>query len=1095
LSPLPFDFIQRLNEPAEAELFAGRFILEREAGVGGMGVVYRAVDRESGEPVALKILRRLEPAAVSRFAREAEALWRLEDPHVVRYLAHGESEEGEPYLAMEWVEGESLLGRLERERTAPLAVEDVVRLGLGLSRALAAAHAVGIVHRDVKPSNVLLVNGALSQPKLADFGIARATSTATRTTTQGVVLGTVGYMAPEHARGRPDIDGRADLYSLGCVLFRCLTHSDVFEGSGALTVLAKSVLHEPRRARELRPDVPPELDELVADLLAKERNERPASTTIVTERLTRVLDNLSRFAPGAAFGRYVIERRLGAGGMGQLFLAEDTTLHRRVALKILHRQSPILHEARPLARLNDPNVVTLFDVGEHDGVPFLAMEYVEGKTLRTFIGEASPPTAERLRWMTELGRGLAAVHRAGLVHGDVKPENVMITEAGAVKLLDFGVARSAAAAAPEAPMGTLAYAAPEQRRGAAFDARADQYGWALVAKECLVPLPAGLAPVVERALKEDRDARFSSMDALLSATRPKGRLRAAAWALGAALLVASGALGIVAWRGKPPPPRALAAAPENVIITALPVSVTCTPAAVTAFRQGLQAMREASWIRARRAFESAVQADPGCPEVHVQLVVTGELDGSKASRREQLRRALGFRDALSERDRAVLAAETPRVEPDRPANDEALQRYAEAVKRFPGDAELLVLAAERTLSTAPDRAAIDRAVAWVERATRVDPEYADAWQLQARFFDHIGRHADALRSLDRCLEVAKGATDCMRERMAHLRRQGQCSEAVQEARHFVSWEPQSELAYLDLALALAADGAKRETVAEALSLRWARVPEERKEALRLMETAELAQWEGDFAAAQQNAERLEQWAIAKGAHGFQVRATVLTVESLLEIGDARGAAAAADRFMRRNAAWVQEETSSFQESYAEPRLLGAELEGGRISVAEWRDLGAAWERKQSRRVLPVQTWALRWGNAGPALDGREALAAAPDADASGPAPSMDVDALLGIIDAYTGRIHLQAGDPAGALPSLQHASQSCMSFDFGPLAMRSHWWLGEAQEKLGAPQLACAAYRKVIARWGHAKPVSVVARDAKRRAASLGCKVDSAHGP
>ncbi|WP_394841003.1 protein kinase [Pendulispora brunnea] len=267
----------------------GRFLVEKEAGRGGMGIVYRAFDRMTERAVALKVLRKTDATAIRRFATEADALGKLEHPDIVRYLAQGIAEDGSPYLAIEWIEGENLSARLGRaiDQREQLPLEDVLELGQRLASALAAAHAIGIVHRDVKPSNILLVGGNLRRPKLADFGIVRAANTE-HETTAGTMLGTVGYMAPEQARGEEHLDGRADLFSLGCVLFRCLTYRDPFAGPDPVTVLSLLLTQHPPRPSELRPDVPPDLDALVMQLLSKERERRPASASDVERVLLRI---------------------------------------------------------------------------------------------------------------------------------------------------------------------------------------------------------------------------------------------------------------------------------------------------------------------------------------------------------------------------------------------------------------------------------------------------------------------------------------------------------------------------------------------------------------------------------------------------------------------------------------------------------------------------------------------------------------------------------------------------------------------------------------------------------------------------------------
>lgn len=269
-----------------------RFLIEREAGIGGMGIVYRAIDQTTGAVVALKVLRKTDLASTRRFANEIKALERLSDPAIVRYVAHGILDDGEPYLAMEWIDGVSLSERLT---SGPLTIPEVLTLGTRVASALRAAHELSVIHRDIKPGNILLPGGAIDRAKVADFGLSRFLG-APHVTTTGLGLGTPGYSAPEQVRGVDDIDGRADLFSLGCVLFRCLTNAEAFGGAEALTVIAKLVLEEPPRAKALRGDVPPDLDELIARLLAKDREQRPASAEAVIAALEDVGRGLPRLA-------------------------------------------------------------------------------------------------------------------------------------------------------------------------------------------------------------------------------------------------------------------------------------------------------------------------------------------------------------------------------------------------------------------------------------------------------------------------------------------------------------------------------------------------------------------------------------------------------------------------------------------------------------------------------------------------------------------------------------------------------------------------------------------------------------------------------
>ncbi len=249
-----------------------------------MGSVYRALDTTTRSLVALKVLSgRHDEHDAERFAREAEALAQLDHPAIVRYVSHGETDEGR-FLAMEWLDGEDLAARLKR---APLTMRESVRLGRRIATALAHAHGRGIIHRDVKPANVFLVGGVVDDAKLIDFGIARLDASAP-VTRAGMIVGTPGYTAPEQARGDGAIDARADIFGLGCLLYRCLAGVVAFPGETAVAVLAKILFDEVPAISESVPDVPQDLDELVARMLAKSPNARPRSAEEVAAELERI---------------------------------------------------------------------------------------------------------------------------------------------------------------------------------------------------------------------------------------------------------------------------------------------------------------------------------------------------------------------------------------------------------------------------------------------------------------------------------------------------------------------------------------------------------------------------------------------------------------------------------------------------------------------------------------------------------------------------------------------------------------------------------------------------------------------------------------
>ena len=264
-----------------ADLLEDRFEIEYRVQGGGMGEVFRARDRVSGQPAAIKVIATSQDPRGARFAREVQLLSELSHPGIVRYIAHGVTAAGAPFLVMEWLDGEDLRRRLQRE---PLSIGESVALATRVAEALGAAHARGIVHRDLKPSNLFLPDRRIDQVKVLDFGIAHQEG-LTQLTRTGTLIGTPGYMAPEQARGHGAIDTRADVYALGCVLFECLTGSRPFEGDSAIAILGKLLFEEAPRVSALWPDVPEDLDALVGRMLAKDPALRPSDGTSLAAAL------------------------------------------------------------------------------------------------------------------------------------------------------------------------------------------------------------------------------------------------------------------------------------------------------------------------------------------------------------------------------------------------------------------------------------------------------------------------------------------------------------------------------------------------------------------------------------------------------------------------------------------------------------------------------------------------------------------------------------------------------------------------------------------------------------------------------------------
>src|SRR5437870_5249735 len=246
---------------------AARYRVERELAHGRMATVFLAHDLKHGRPVAIKVLHPELAAAVgtTRFLREIGFAAQLHHPHIVPLHDSGE-QDGLPYFVMPYVEGESLRDRLEREPQLP--VPEALRIADDVAKALGYAHTLGVVHRDIKPENILLENG---HALVADFGIARAISAAgsDRLTETGIALGTPAYMSPEQAVENGPIDGRADVYALGCVVYEMLTGAPPFTGPTAQAILARHAVDAVAPIRTVRETVPRGVEQAVLKALAK----------------------------------------------------------------------------------------------------------------------------------------------------------------------------------------------------------------------------------------------------------------------------------------------------------------------------------------------------------------------------------------------------------------------------------------------------------------------------------------------------------------------------------------------------------------------------------------------------------------------------------------------------------------------------------------------------------------------------------------------------------------------------------------------------------------------------------------------------------
>ncbi|MDZ4687726.1 MAG: serine/threonine-protein kinase [Planctomycetaceae bacterium] len=291
----------------------GPFELGDRLGAGGMGIVYRAVYTKTGVPCAIKVLSpdvNDSPQVQQRFEREIAILKKLQHPHIVRYYGGGKVG-SQRFYAMEIVQGGSLEALLKQRTRLPW--EQALAYTRQIAEALEHAHAAGVIHRDLKPANLLIAPD--SKIKLTDFGIARDT-TATALTAAGKTVGTYAYMAPEQIRGKPPVDRRTDLYSLGCVLYEMLTGETPFDSDNAGELLVMHLQEEPSRVTSLVPDIPIWVEELVFRLLEKEPEERYYDALALQVAIDEVMTKVSQQASivGATMGG-AATKTAAAGGI------------------------------------------------------------------------------------------------------------------------------------------------------------------------------------------------------------------------------------------------------------------------------------------------------------------------------------------------------------------------------------------------------------------------------------------------------------------------------------------------------------------------------------------------------------------------------------------------------------------------------------------------------------------------------------------------------------------------------------------------------------------------------------------------------------
>lgn len=572
--------------------------------------------------------------------------------------------------------------------------------------------------------------------------------------------------------------------------------------------------------------------------------------------------------------------------------------------------------------------------------------------------------------------------------------------------------------------------------------------------------------------------------------------RRARWPLLAgaiALLAGAGLLAVVrqsaglsgspASAASPSPTTALSptTAPSVTPITDTELPKTSSPEALQAYREGLQALRDAAWGTANERFERAVALDPSCAAAHLRLAMTSRYLVNHESR-EIFRRAMTLRSSLGERDLLLLGAYEPLLLRDPPDTEEAVRRLRAAWQKHPGDVEFAYLIESVRVLPPPEEV-----FELTDRILALDPEYACAFHLKAAALRNLGKLEESLQTIEQCLSVSPSASDCLDEKGAIHMMGGQCEHFEEDTRLHLLTDPSTPSNYQDRAAALYALGRPRAAIQATLEQGWNNDTESRRPAVRHYDEGRLAVAEGRL----EDAERSLREAIRAAAPDVNemqhLRPTLVLVELEEEMGRVKEAAEVAGEFLTSRDAWRRAMTNSVWKD-ATMRLLSVRLRAGAVTREEYVAMRTAWLPQWTER-LPGSSRFAAWlyGYAYPAEtadEAKEALRALPDFSTSAP--------LVGIplADALMGKVYLLADRPEEALPYLKRAVARCDALGNPIQHTLSAYRLGKAHEARGEKEAACSAYGIVLDRWSRAK-ASVTARAAGERAKALGCSPDA----
>jgi len=473
-----------------------RYIPGRSIGRGRAGEVFRGTDTVLSRAVAVRRLAEGpgEEGKATRFLEAARAAARLGHPRIVTVHDTGRDATG-AFIITALAEGQPLRALLQAK--VRFELNRIVDIGRQVAEALDHAHSHGVLHRNLRPENIFVGTG--DRVAVADFGLAARLSDLTP---QELSSGSIIQYTPPEALLRGRVDARSDLYALGVVLYEMALGHPPFRGHDIGHQQVNDPVPLPGPGERPLPEF---LSRVILRCLEKERDARYPDARALLDELS-----LREVVPGMVVAdRYEVLAEIGRGGMGAVYRARDIEMDESVALKVLGGEidaetaARLVQEVKTARSVVHPNVVRVHTLEKWRDFRYLVMEYIDGLPLPRWIERVPCPSrADRLHVGLQVAGGLEAAHRAGIVHRDIKPQNILVTSAGQAKILDFGIARLESSGhtltAQGMVLGTPGYMSPEQVLGKSLDRRTDIYAFGAV----LYYLFTGIEPFERPEVRE-----------------------------------------------------------------------------------------------------------------------------------------------------------------------------------------------------------------------------------------------------------------------------------------------------------------------------------------------------------------------------------------------------------------------------------------------------------------------------------------------------------------------------------------------------------------------------------------------------------------